>query len=92
MALNSLELMAFIARMAQAHGADSVIMEPQADKVWQYDKSGRMIKAGVSPLDVEIKGNRLYCLPEDSGQGYHSCILYNEANVALEEFIEQFPA
>ena len=93
MALDSPEMMEILSRLAAYYGADHVVLRPTADKAWEYDSSGKLLQADISPLDVSRKGRRLYCIPEKPREGgFWACVLYDEADNILREGSEQLPA
>ncbi len=92
MALDSLEMREFLAKLAEQIDADHIILRPTATKAWEYNRDGTLEKEGVSPLKVGQQGRRLVCTPgEPSAEGFWDCALIDEENNILKEIVEQLP-
>ena len=93
MALDSPELMEFLGALAAQYNADRVIIRPTPARAWEYDRSGQLLRGDISALDVSQEGRRLYCVPQKPAEGgFWGCVLYDEADNVLREWVEQFPA
>ena len=92
MALDSPELMEFLGVLASRHEADRIIIRPTPAKVWEYDRTGQLLQADISALDVSHEGRRIYCVPQKPAEGgFWGCVLYDEAGNVLREWVEQLP-
>jgi len=92
MALDSPKLMEFLGAMAARYEAERVIIRPTPAKVWEYDKTGQLLRGDISALDVSNGGRRIYCVPKKPAEGgFWGCVLYDEADNVLREWVEQFP-
>ena len=90
MALDSKETMEHMARLALQYGVDAIVLRPDADSAWEWDKKGRLVKRNIDPLKVTRRGKRCFCTPKDEDNMW-DCQVYNEHNVELSQFFEQFP-
>jgi len=92
MALDSPELMEFLGVLAARYEADSILIRPTPARVWEYDRTGQLLRGDISALDVSKEGRRIYCVPQKPAEGgFWACILYDEADNVLREWAEQFP-
>jgi len=92
MALDSPELMEFLGALATKYEAERVIIRPTPARVWEYDRTGQLLRGDISALDVSNKGRRIYCVPKKPAEGgFWGCVLYDEEDNVLREFTEQLP-
>jgi len=92
MALDSPELMEFLGLLAARHEAERIIIRPTPARVWEYDRTGQLLRGDISALDVGNAGRRIYCVPKKPAEGgFGGCVLYDEADNVLREWVEQFP-
>ncbi len=95
MALDSPEMKEFARLMAKDFNVERVVLAPSLDKGWEFNKEGEIVKKDVpiGEIDTEPKSRKVHCSPasavNESGEWH--CILYNEENISLEEWQEQFP-
>jgi len=92
MALDSSELMEFLGILAAKYEAERIIIRPTPARVWEYDRTGQLLRGDISALDVSNEGRRIYCVPQKPAEGgFWGCVLYDEADNVLREWTEQFP-
>lgn len=92
MALDSPELMEYLGALAAHYEADRIIIRPTPAKAWEYDKNGQLLRGDISALDVSREGRRIYCVPKKPAEGgFWGCVLYDEADNVLREWVEQLP-
>ena len=85
-------MMEFLGVLAARCEAERVIIRPTPARVWEYDRTGQLLRGDISALDVSFEGRRIYCVPKKPAEGgFWGCVLYDEASNVLREWVEQFP-
>ncbi len=92
MAMDSKELKEHLAGLAVRYGVDQIILQPEATKVWEYDRHGKLVRAGTPAYKSRRKGKCLKCVrPSDSIEGIWTCGVDDKAGVEETSFTTQLP-